>query len=196
MRKLIVSATIGLVMPLFAHADGIPGMRGPDHFGLTVPDLQQAITFFTEVIGCKAYTTIGPFKADDDWMEVHLGVPARTEIPKLTMIRCGYGTNIELFDYRPPQQNTAYPGNSDIGGHHIGFLVDDIDAAVAYLKSKGVKVQGEPTKMTQGPTAGETWVYFMSPWGTQLELTYYPKGLAYEKNVTGQVLWNPAKPDK
>ena len=102
----------------------------------------------------------------------------------------------ELFDYRPPQQNTAYPGNSDIGGHHIGFLVDDMDAAVAYLKSKGVRVQGEPTKMTQGPTAGETWVYFMAPWGTQLELTYYPKGLAYEKSVTGQVLWNPAKPDK
>jgi catechol 2,3-dioxygenase-like lactoylglutathione lyase family enzyme len=196
MRKLMVSATLGLLMPLFANADGIPGLRGPDHFGLTVPDLQQAITFFTEVIGCKAYTTIGPFKADDDWMEVHLGVPARTEIPKLTMIRCGYGTNIELFDYRPPQQNTAYPGNADIGGHHIGFLVDDIDAAVAYLKSKGVKVQGEPTKMTQGPTAGETWVYFMAPWGTQLELTYYPKGLAYEKSVTGQVLWNPAKPDK
>jgi catechol 2,3-dioxygenase-like lactoylglutathione lyase family enzyme len=84
----------------------------------------------------------------------------------------------------------------DIGGHHIGFLVDDMDAAVAYLKSKGVQVQGEPTKMTQGPTAGETWVYFLAPWGTQLELTYYPKGLAYEKSVTGQVLWNPAKPDK
>jgi hypothetical protein len=28
MRKLIVSATIGLVMPLLAHADGIPACAG------------------------------------------------------------------------------------------------------------------------------------------------------------------------
>jgi hypothetical protein len=34
--------------------------------------------------------------------------------------------------------------------------------------------------MTDGPTAGESWVYFMSPWGMQLELVSYPNGKAYE----------------
>jgi catechol 2,3-dioxygenase-like lactoylglutathione lyase family enzyme len=32
---------------------GLPGLRGTDHIGLTVPDLEQAITFFTDVIGCR-----------------------------------------------------------------------------------------------------------------------------------------------
>ena len=52
--------------------------------------------------------------------------------------------------------------NSDIGGHHIGFLVDDIDAAVAYLKSKGVKGR-RADQDDAGSDRRETWVYFMAP---------------------------------
>ena len=47
-----------------AAADGLPGMRGHDHTGITVPDMNQAIDFFTDVLGCKAAMTFGPF-ADD-----------------------------------------------------------------------------------------------------------------------------------
>lgn len=36
----------------------LPGMRGPQHFGFTVPDRQAAVDFFVEVIGCEA--TISP----------------------------------------------------------------------------------------------------------------------------------------
>lgn len=36
-----------------ASADSIPGMRGHDHTGVTVPDMKQAVDFFTEVVGCK-----------------------------------------------------------------------------------------------------------------------------------------------
>jgi hypothetical protein len=28
---------------------GMPGMRGLDHFGLTVPDMEQAVDFFCDV---------------------------------------------------------------------------------------------------------------------------------------------------
>ena len=31
---------------------GMPGMRGLDHFGLTVPDMEQAVDFFCDVLGC------------------------------------------------------------------------------------------------------------------------------------------------
>ena len=42
-------------------------------------------------------------------------------------------------------------------------------------------VLGEPTCMTEGPTAGESWVYFLAPWGMQLELVSYPQGKAYSR---------------
>ncbi len=37
---------VGVVMT------GIPGVRGVDHIGITVPDLVQAYEFFTEALGC------------------------------------------------------------------------------------------------------------------------------------------------
>jgi hypothetical protein len=38
-------------------------------------------------------------------------------------------------------------------------------------------------------------MYFLAPWGMQLELVSYPKGKAYEKDFKGR-LWNPANPAK
>ena len=33
-------------------SSGIPGLRGTEHIGFTVPDLEQATAFFVDVIGC------------------------------------------------------------------------------------------------------------------------------------------------
>ena len=53
--------------------NGIPGMRGGDHIGFTVPDLDQAVAFFRDVIGCEVFYPLGPF-ADPEgtWMADHL----------------------------------------------------------------------------------------------------------------------------
>ena len=52
---------------------------------------------------------------------------------------------------------------------------------------------GEPTVRTAGPSAGQTWVYFLTPWGMQCELLSYPGGKGYEKE-TDRRLWHPAAP--
>ena len=174
---------------------GLPGLRGADHIGFTVPDLEEAVDFFVDVLGCEPFYELGPFESDDDWMARHLNVHPRAVMKKLRFMRCGNGSNFEIFEYSSPGQNRAQPKNSDIGGHHLAFYVDDMDAAVAYLKAKGVRVLGEPTVRTQGPSGGQSWVYFLAPWGMQLELVSYPEGKAYERNFDGR-LWHPAYPDR
>jgi catechol 2,3-dioxygenase-like lactoylglutathione lyase family enzyme len=82
------------------------------------------------------------------------------------------------------------PRNSDVGGHHLAFYVKDIGAAVAYLGSHGISVLGEPTTMESGPSEGLIWVYFLSPWGMQLELVSYPAGMAVLRDKPG-ALWSP-----
>ncbi|HXV07622.1 MAG TPA: VOC family protein [Burkholderiales bacterium] len=195
MKLKTLFATLALCAPMGALAAGLPGLRGSDHLGITVPKLDQAVDFFVNVIGCEAFYKMGPFKADDDWMQVHLDVNPRAEIPSMRLVRCGYGVNLEIFEYSVPEQSKAPPKNSDIGGHHLAFYVDDMAKAVAHLKANGVKVLGEPTVMGGGPTAGETWVYFMAPWGMQLELVSYPKGKAYEKEYKSR-LWSATNPAK
>jgi hypothetical protein len=44
-----------------ARADGVPGLRGHDHTGITVPDIRQAADFFINVLGCKEAMSFGPF---------------------------------------------------------------------------------------------------------------------------------------
>ncbi|TIV79589.1 MAG: glyoxalase [Mesorhizobium sp.] len=179
-----------------ASADTIPGMRGHDHTGITVPDMKQAVDFFTDVVGCKKAMSFGPF-ADDKgtFMQDLLGVNPKAVIQEITMVRCGTGSNIELFKYTAPDQKDLTPKNSDIGGFHIAFYVDDVAAAKAYLDDKGVKTRLGPLPVKEGPAAGQTILYFQAPWGLQLEAISYPQGMAYEKGAE-TVLWSPKDPSK
>jgi catechol 2,3-dioxygenase-like lactoylglutathione lyase family enzyme len=179
-----------------ASADSIPGMRGHDHTGITVPDMKQAVEFFTEVVGCKKAMSFGPFSDDKGtFMQDVLGVDPKAVIEEITLVRCGVGSNIELFKYTAPDQKDATPKNSDIGGYHIAFYVDDVAAAKAYLDSKGVATKMGPIPVDQGPAAGQTILYFNAPWGLQLEAISYPNGMAYEKDAE-TILWSPKDPAK
>lgn len=171
---------------------GLPGLRGTDHIGFTVPDLEEAVRFFVEVIGCEPFYELGPFD-DGPWLETQLGIDRRAVMKKLKFLRCKQGSNFELFEYSSPDQRTEQPRNSDVGGHHLAFYVDDFDAALAFLKEQGVEIMGEPVVRAAGPSGGQTWVYFKAPWGMQLELVSFPNGKQYEADY-GTRLWHPAHP--
>jgi catechol 2,3-dioxygenase-like lactoylglutathione lyase family enzyme len=141
-RHLAIAAAAAalLATATAARADGVPGLRGHDHTGITVPDMKQATDFFVGVLGCKEAMAFGPF-ADEkgDFMSQLVNVNPRAVINKIVLLRCGYGSNIELFQYTSPDQKNMTPKNSDVGGYHIAFYVDDIKAAKEYLDGKGVK---------------------------------------------------------
>ena len=161
---------------------GLPGLTHVDHVALTVPDLDAAMKFYTEVIGGEELYRVGPFDSADfpkaadgrDWGAAHLNVPGA----KLTigMIQIGPTMMLELFRYEKPDgANQTPPRNHDLGGHHVAFKVTDIDAAVAYLKARGVRVFAGPMALADGPLGGLSFVYFLDPWGNQLELVAYDK---------------------
>lgn len=195
--KSAIVLAILIVAPLgSASAEGIPGMRGHDHTGVTVPDMAQAVDFFVNVVGCQKAMSFGPFSDDKGtFMQDLLNVNPRAVIEEITLIRCGHGSNIELFKYNSPDQKDATPRNSDIAGYHIAFYVDDIAAAKTYLESKGVKTFLGPLPVEQGPAAGQSIFYFLAPWGLQLEAISYPKGMAYEADAA-TILWTPKDPGK
>ena len=163
----------------------LPGLSGLDHVGLTVPDLEEATRFLVDVIGCEYLYSLGPL-ADEHgaWMQTHLNVDPRA-VARVRFFRCGSSPVLEVFEYTAPDQVAMPPRNSDVGGHHVALYVDDLDAAVRYLKARGVAVLGEPTAST-GPHEGQRWVYFLAPWGAQFELVSYPLGRAWYRAHDGQ----------
>ncbi|MCB8840277.1 VOC family protein [Aurantimonas sp. VKM B-3413] len=171
-------------------------MRGIDHVGITVPDIAQAETFFTDVLGCRKAMSFGPFRDDTGtFMHDLVDVDPRAVIEKITLVRCGNGSNIELFQYTAPDQAKTGPKNSDIGGHHLAFYVDDIKAAKTYFDANGVRTLMGPVPIDAGPAAGQSILYFFAPWGLQLEAISYPGGMAYEKGAD-TVLWSTRDPAK
>lgn len=173
---------------------GIPGLRGTDHIGFTVPDIEAATDFFVNVIGCDLVYSLGRIEdSAGDWMRRHLNVDERAVIKDLRLLRCRHGTNFEIFEFEARDQRRAAPRNSDIGGHHLAFYVDDFGAALDYLRARGLRILGEPTVRHNGPSGGQTWVYFLTPWGMQCELVSFPQGKAYERDAE-ILLWHPARP--
>ncbi|TAJ48136.1 MAG: VOC family protein [Herbiconiux sp.] len=171
----------------------LPGLRGAEHLGFTVPDLEEAHRFLVDTIGCEyVYSLPGMRHDDSEWMRDHLNVDPRAAIKEIRFYRCGHGPNFEVFEYSVAPDQRPQPRNSDLGGHHIAFYVDDLDAAVGRLRELGIRVLGEPTA-SGNASAGQRWVYFLSPWGMQFELVSYPGGKAYEQDAAVR-LWHPAQP--
>ena len=157
-------------------AEAIPGLRGIDHVGITVPDVEAAVTFYSTLLGAKEVFRLGPFDSRDfpavdgkDWSLAHVNVAdARFTI---VMLQLPNGHRLELFQYdRPDDRRKQPPRNCDYGGHHIAFRVDNVSAVIAKGAALGLTFMAGPIVMTEGPAAGQSINYCLDPWGNQLEL--------------------------
>jgi len=160
---------------------GLPGLRSLDQVAYTVPDLKEAIDFFVAHFGAELVFVDGPFRSDGNDMRQRLDVDPQASC-RLAMLRLGNTTNLELFEYEVPEQVTEGPLNSNVGGHHLGFYVDDIDAARMYIeKVPGVRLMSGPNDVAaDSPVAGQRWFYFRTPWGMYLEVTTDGRGGFYD----------------
>lgn len=193
MASLALLSVAGLASAAAPTTRGeIPGVVGINHIGFTVPDEAQAVKFFHDVLGCEEAFHFGPFEdKTGDFMHELVNVNPRAVIERITMMRCGEGSNIEIFQYTAPDQKAAYPLNSDMGGFHVAFYVKNEAAAVAKARELGLQTMKGPYPITSGPAAGQTIDYVLTPWGQQLELISYPSGMEYE-HQTKVRLWAPA----
>jgi catechol 2,3-dioxygenase-like lactoylglutathione lyase family enzyme len=178
-----------------SEAAGLPGLRGVDHVGITVPDIEQATAFFVDVLGCELLYEREP-PADDSPRD-RLGVPAGSRIHTVRFLRCANGANIELFEFYSPHQREQFPRPSDLAIQHLALYVDDIDAAVEHLRHHhAVKLMSGPNPLP-GPEAGEgnRFIYARTPWGLSVELISYPRSMAYEQRSEVR-RWRPLPTDR
>ncbi|MGD9802679.1 MAG: VOC family protein [Hyphomicrobiaceae bacterium] len=169
----------------------IPGLAGVEHIGLIVPDLDAAGTFFERVLGAQPLYDVGPFPGPEDWMAGHLAGASGAHIHRMRLLSVANGPCIELIELT--RANGASTADMEVApaGWHIAFYVDDMEAALAALKLHGRQILSGPVEMTEGPSAGLSWLYFTAPWGQQLELVSYPGGVAAYRDMK-RAVWRPA----
>jgi catechol 2,3-dioxygenase-like lactoylglutathione lyase family enzyme len=112
-----------------------------DNVGIVVDDLEAAIAFFEE-LGMELE---GKAQIEGRWADRAVGLDGlRSEI---AMMRTpdGHG-KLELARYHTPAAVGAERGNpppNTLGLHRVMFAVDDIDDAVARLRTHGAELLGE-----------------------------------------------------
>lgn len=167
---------------------GIPTATNLDHVCLTVPDLDEAVDFFVDVIGAELIFREGPFvDPETDWMHEHLRTDPRASL-MAALLRLGPTTTLELYGIDSPRQRTELPRPDDVGAVHLSFHVRDLDQARAYLEEKGLTLHGEPTHHEEGNLAGARWQHFEAPWGQVLEIVSWPTGpMPYERSTSARL---------
>lgn len=124
-----------------------------DHIHLKAKDVDQAVQWYVDNLGAKPGFE-GNFK----------GSKVRYfDISGFTFI-CFGQLNDETGDAAPIEPTLR----SRFGNDHFGFEVQDMDAAVADLKNKGVTFLEEPWS----PREGQTICYIEGPDKTVIELTH------------------------
>ncbi|MFJ6700630.1 VOC family protein [Streptomyces sp. NPDC091272] len=168
-------------------------VRGIDHVGVTVPDLESATRFLVRALGAEVlYDTLPRAEGPNGGprTEQRLGVPEGTEQRAIRMLALPRGPGIELFEFGGPRRREpALP--CDLGWQHLALYVDDLDSAVDRCVGAGATLLADPHPLP-GPEAGERnrFAYLRTPWGSTLELLTYPDPQPYER-TTSRRRWTP-----
>jgi catechol 2,3-dioxygenase-like lactoylglutathione lyase family enzyme len=141
-----------------------------DHVGLSVPDLDEAVGFFRDVLGGTELYRASR-SGQGAFMTETFETPADSSFT-LAMLRLPPNLNIELFQWSAPDRTGTPPRACDAGGHHLCLYTVDIDGACRRLAAvPGVRILGEVKTVGPGsPVTGTRWTYFVTPWGLQMEL--------------------------
>ena len=134
---------------------GMVKVHGLQHIGFTVPDMQEAVDFFTNVFGAVTIMECGSVDADDAFMKTHLGVPAGCKIKDQRVLQIGDSGALELFEYSGAGAEPSIKHNGEVGAMHIAFEVDDAYAAAERLREAGVDLLEGPTLIEGGPMDAE-----------------------------------------
>jgi catechol 2,3-dioxygenase-like lactoylglutathione lyase family enzyme len=143
-----------------------------DHIGITVPNLEEATTFFVECLGWESWYQEDPL--DDREISDAVGVEPGGSL-RYAMLRSPSGLKLELLEWTVPgKAPTTVPRNSDNGAFHLAFSVTDVDATASRLARCGGAAVRSSVVATEGKEAGLKWLYCVAPWGLEVELVEVP----------------------
>jgi catechol 2,3-dioxygenase-like lactoylglutathione lyase family enzyme len=153
--------------------------------GITVSDLDRAVTFYTDVLGFEKRSEVEVVGSEHERLEGVFGMRAR-----VAMLALG-DEAIELTQYLAPR-GRAMPADSranDRWFQHIAIVTSDLDRAYQRLRERGVEhASTGPQRLPDwNPNAGGIEAfYFRDPDGHFLELIEFPSG-------KGDPRWQKAK---
>lgn len=148
-----------------------------DHLGLTVPDLDEAVGFFTAHLDAEVVFRLGRFIDESGEAPARLGADPSASFA-LAMLRVG-DAEIELLQWWPALESADDGTNAPnrVGAAHLALSVADVAETYERLCAvPGVRRLGSPVTFSGDPTDGLTNAFVATPWGLLIELMGWPRG--------------------
>jgi catechol 2,3-dioxygenase-like lactoylglutathione lyase family enzyme len=144
-------------------AYGLAVLTGVAHSAICVPDVEEAVRWYTEVLGLRLLSP--PYRMEGDAIERDMNELVPSPVVVVAAI---VGTDdddrvLEIIEYpnvacdaSPEHRSLTEPGIT-----HIGLLCDDVETTRTELEARGV------TFLTTGVAnvAGVRTSWFRDPWG-------------------------------
>lgn len=140
---MLTMVLLGTFAGLAPSSGWATSFQDADYTRIEVPEMTQAVKFFTAVLGCEP---IGPRSEEG---------PRSSSI----LLACTPGSVVELTT-APTSRPSGHPGNP------IQLMSDDPAATAHSLRQKGLSSVGKQRRLASGQTA----VDFVAPWGLRLQL--------------------------
>ncbi|CAN5603981.1 VOC family protein [soil metagenome] len=118
------------------------------HIAILTDDYERSKTFYTEVLGFKILAET--YREERKSYKLDLSINGQYQI--------------ELFSFPEFKERASFPEQK--GLRHLAFAVENIEASVAELVSKGVDVQG----IRVDELTNKKFCFFYDPNGQPLEL--------------------------
>src|SRR5258708_1526953 len=141
------------------------------HTGYTVSNLDRAVAFYRDLLGCEVIATQekqGGYLAaivgypDAHVRMAHLRAPASEHV-------------IELFEYLSPPGDRADVQPRNVGASHLCFVVDDLPTLYEHLGDGGAtSFVSPPVEVDTGINRGGLALYLRDPDGITVELFQPP----------------------
>ena len=171
MKKSIIFIVL-VFFESFVYAQSV---KRVDAIGITVRNMDQALSFFTRILPFEKISAVEVFGSEYEQLKGLFGVRY-----KKVRLRLG-DEEIELTDYLT-SGGRSIPEDSrsnDLWFQHIAIVVSNMDSAYAMLKKFNVQyVSTGPQTLppTIPAAAGVKAFYFRDPDGHNFELIYFPPG--------------------
>jgi lactoylglutathione lyase len=133
------------------------------HFSFTVSDLDTAVDFYVDLLGCVC---VHQQEQHNPYTRRLVGYPdAHLRIAQIRITDDPgiSGHQLELVQYLAPRGDRGDRNIANPGAAHLAFAVADLDAEYARLSARGVRFFSSPNRITEGVNAGGSAVYFHGP---------------------------------
>lgn len=143
-------------------SENLDNIIGFHHVGIVVPDLEDGIEFYTNLLG---YSVAGLSSWDSDHDAFNQIIGLERSAARYCMLR-GQNSYLELFEYTQPAPMKATTSQANqLGIRHLCIAVRDVDAALERCISLGGSRIGDPVSFPSGPSV----TYCRDPFGNLLE---------------------------